>query len=805
MNLLSRAVQRSLAAAACALFLLPAIAAAAPAPVVLEARALVGGRFDTSGWAAISVTLSNDAEPVSGYVAATGTDGEVRRVIELPAGARKQVTLYLRPQPFARQVDVTLHDRDGTKIASAAAAVKVLDATGADVGVVGDGAGNLRPQLAGRGAGLPDPIDLTLADIPERPEPLAGIETIIWAGDSTALDEAQARSIERWVADGGQLVVVGGPDWQSRTAAFAALLPVDDLTAVDGADATPLAAWLGAPAPPAGELTAATGTLRTGAIALDDASSPLLSSTISGAGRVIYLAVDLATPTFRGWDAATTLWSRLLPDDRLGRQFDPGFGGIDESNGQMMQALASIPSLQVPPAELLLAVIVGYIVLIGPVSYLVLRRMDRRELAWVTAPALVIVFSFGSYGIGSAMKGGDIIINRISLARTTSAGTAASVSTYAGIFSPSRDSYDLTIESDALVSSLNTSAFFDANGRPSRPTDYVVEQGDPAHLRGLSVGVFGLQAIKADAVVAYQPALNVEWHLTQTGIAGTITNTSQETVEDVAVVEGSAGRMVGTLNGGESKDFTLSSANFNGQPASDQIYGFNNFGNGQQTEREMRTFARRSVIDMLVGYGKPLPMGMTRTGSDGPFVLGWREQAAAIDVTVDGHQVRTYDQRVEILGGRPGIGSGEVRLGPSQLGTSVLSTNGDAQRQDFGSVVVGNGGEVHFGISLPLEASNLVASKLTLQVGTDPMSVLMDQGQMGGQTPPGYQVSVLDPRSQEWLTLGDLSQQSRFDVPDAELMLGNRHALEVRISASGVDQSFGSVPLFVGATVEGSL
>ena len=48
----------------------------------------------------------------------------------------------------------------------------------------------------------------------------------------------------------------------------------------------------------------------------------------------------------------------------------------------MTTALANLPSLAVPSAELLLAIIVGYILLIGPLSYLVLRRLDRRELAW---------------------------------------------------------------------------------------------------------------------------------------------------------------------------------------------------------------------------------------------------------------------------------------------------------------------------------------------------------------------------------------------------------------------------------------
>ena len=63
----------------------------------------------------------------------------------------------------------------------------------------------------------------------------------------------------------------------------------------------------------------------------------------------------------------------------------------------MSGALSTLPALDVPPAELLLVVIVAYILLIGPISYFVLRRIDRRELAWVTAPILVVVFTACSY------------------------------------------------------------------------------------------------------------------------------------------------------------------------------------------------------------------------------------------------------------------------------------------------------------------------------------------------------------------------------------------------------------------------
>jgi len=823
MNELSRAVQQSLAAFVCALFLLPAagmlvpaatVSAAPASPIGMEVHPLVGGRFESTGWAALSISLANDAEPVSGYVTASGIDGAVRRSVELPAGARKQLNLYLRPQPFVRQVSVDLVATDGRKLATATAPLEVLPASVADVATVGDGGGNLAPQLVARGgAGLPNPIALVTADIPERPEPLAGIEAIVWAADSTTLSDAQRRSMERWVAGGGQLIVLGGPDWQARTAAFTALLPVQSLSAADQVPLADLARWAGA-APPAegAALTAASGALRPGAMGLDADERPLLSVATTGAGRVIYVAVDLATPAFRGWGGAATFWTRLLPDDRASAQFGGGVKGDDQVAGQMVQALSFIPSLEVPPAELLLLMIVGYILLIGPVSYVVLRRMDRRELAWVTAPALVIAFSFGSYGIGSVMKGGDILVNQISVARTTSGGSAASLTTYAGIFSPSRDTYDLTVEADALVSSLNTSAFFDGNGRPNRPANLITEQGDPAHLRGLSVGVFGLQAVSAQAIVPYRPALAVDWRFTDTGIAGTVTNQSSEPITDVAVLQQGSGKLIGDLTPGESTDFTLSIGQFTGQAASEQIYGFANFGGAQMSERDRQVNTRRSVLDMLAGFGGNMPLEMASGLATEPLVVGWRPavsdeataEAGPLDVSVDDHQQRTYRETIEVISGRPDLGPGKVRLGAGLMPSTVLSTTGDVQRQDFGGIIVGNG-EVHFGLALPLEASGLAPSRIRIQVATDPMSILVDQPNMPGQAPPGYRIAIRQAGTDDWIDLGDLNTTSSFEVPDPTLVLGDGGSMEVRVSGSGIDASQGGFPIFVGATVEGSL
>ena len=41
----------------------------------------------------------------------------------------------------------------------------------------------------------------------------------------------------------------------------------------------------------------------------------------------------------------------------------------------------------------LLLLLFGYIALIGPINYLVLRRLDRREWAWITMPILIVGFA----------------------------------------------------------------------------------------------------------------------------------------------------------------------------------------------------------------------------------------------------------------------------------------------------------------------------------------------------------------------------------------------------------------------------
>jgi hypothetical protein len=768
--------------------------------VQLEVHPLVGGRYEVGGWIALSVTLVNQGAPTEGYLVAETDSGTVRRFVDLPAGARKVVPLYVQPEAFQTEITATYAEANGS--VSATGEVRVLEQTSGQVAVVGDSSGEIRPQISASGQGLrPEVLTLGVAELPERPEPLSGLATIVWAGDATSLTTAQRDSLAHWVADGGRLVVIAGPDWQTRTAGLEDLLPVRALASVDGASLSPLGAWVATGEPDLGTATVASGPLTEDARAIvEDADGTIiLSLRPEGAGQVVLLGADPAGDELDAWSAASRLWDRVAPTTEVIDQFFGGAGARIEMQAAMRNALASLPTLAVPPAELLLGVIVAYILLIGPVSYVVLRRWDRRELAWVTAPLLIVTFSACSFGIGRTMKGTDVVLNQVAIVRTTSSG-AAMVETYAGVFSPDRSTYALTVDADALLGALPSDEFGNVGGAP-RAVEATVEQGRPAHLRDLSIASFGFAGMYSSALADVASALQVTWSVRDGEAVGTVTNVSDEPLTDVAWVSTGGGERIGDLEPGASAEFAIDATNLSGTSASDQVYGFGGFDSG--TEEQRRIALRREVINALVGYGGWSGIETVSFGR-GPFVIGWHEGEGPIPVEIDGQTTKRLTSVVEVVAVQPGLGTGRVTIQPAQMSVSVTEIDGDvAGGFEAGSIII-NDGSVTFAIALPLEASGLEATDVEIAIGPDASIVLGGQGDFPGLWPEGFTAEVRDPASGEWRMLGDLSQQSSFTVDDVMSALGPTGIIEVRVTGVS-DANFGQAGVFASAEVSGVL
>lgn len=315
----------------------------------------VGYGDDTAGadWAPVLVTLQ-PPRLVAGTLAveartATGTVREERDV-EVAVGSRSAYR-FLLP---AGAVTVTLHEPDRDP-----ASVRVAPGRGGDtflagvLGTVPSGTPPLRNDalgVTGRWVDVdPEWAELSAAAL----DPLSGL-----VADGRALSELSEqgqRNVAAAVAAGMDLVLVGatpedaGLPW--RTGGPAWELPAADL--------------------------------------VEDASGVAATVLPAGRGRV---ALTGAGPGDGALGQSPALWSALV-EPRIGadpqRQPAPAL--------QQVGGLAGAIEPDVPTLPWLAVFIVAYIVVVGPVNGIVLARFGRRELAWVTVPAVTAVFTLGGW------------------------------------------------------------------------------------------------------------------------------------------------------------------------------------------------------------------------------------------------------------------------------------------------------------------------------------------------------------------------------------------------------------------------
>ncbi len=609
------------------------LAVTPPPGLTMEAQVLLDGHARIGSWMAIDVRLKNDGPPISGELRMTGgAQGRTRfgAVVDLPTQSDKTIHLFAQPPGFGREFEISLVEGAST-IATTTATYAIHQGTDMIVGIVAERPGdvigdldllpnmnNVRPLTAG----------LSIGDLPTRVEAWGALDRLIWQDtDSAQLDQDQLAALRGWVAGGGRLVIVGGTSGPASLSAFPdTLLPYRPTATTDVA-ASSLGALLGEVPLDATDLPALSGELIDGRALVSAGGQTVAAERGYGAGAVTIIGFDPTANWLSGTPVAEGLWRRLIPTRS-------GGAAMVADDSQIIQAAGQLPSLALPPVGGLIALLGAYILLIGPVNYLVLRHFDKREWAWVTMPALIVTFAVVAYGAGSFLRGSDIIVNEAAIVRGAPGTTEGLTQSYIGVFSPTRGSYQLRVPGGALLSSPVTGEFL--GDGTAAALDVI--QGDPSRIRDLAVGFGSLRTIRAESAVTV-PLVQADLRLQEGRLQGTVTNASAETLLAPAVVLGGTVAKLGDLAPGASAtvDVALQPVQM-GQQLSDKIVGPIFFGDPrQQGEGSARQYARHTIIDQLTydpnwGFTGQLP-------ADGAVVLAWSDREL-LPVQIDGQSAR---------------------------------------------------------------------------------------------------------------------------------------------------------------------
>jgi hypothetical protein len=571
-----------------------ALTCSAAGALTMNARLLLQGHARAGSWAAVEVDLQNDGPAIQGELRMDGgsqSNARFAMAVDMPTGSRKTYVLHVQPPAFGRTVKVDLVSGDQV-VDSVSVAYLVHDTTQLVVGVVAERPQALVSQIKlpanpqGAAAGI---IPLTVADLPERAEGWGVLDRLVWQDvDSNQLTSLQLDALRRWLAAGGRLIIVGGSAGIGTLSAFPDdLLPYRPTSTLD-LDPANLTSLLGPLPTGAAELPAMAGTLARGRALATSGDRAVAAELPYGSGRVTLLGFDPTTSWLAESKSIDALWRAALP----ARSSD-GAQLLDDS--QLVQAVYQLPLLALPPTSGLLILIGAYIVIIGPINYVVLRRMDRRELAWITMPVLVLTFTAASFGYGFLLRGTDVVVNEIAIVRGAPDATEATAQVYFGVFSPTRATYQVEVPQGALLASpINGDPF----GQGTTTLDIVQGTGpqQPSLVRNLSVGTSSLRVVRAQLPVA-GPRMRATLTLEDNTLTGTFENASDEKLEGVAIVLGSAVGVLGDVEAHASVPVRLPIRdNPFGAALADQIVGQSSDGS---TEAGVRRSIRYQLINQL--------------------------------------------------------------------------------------------------------------------------------------------------------------------------------------------------------------
>jgi hypothetical protein len=420
-------------------------------------------------WTPITVPLQAgpDEVPRGSYrLVVETTDGEgvpyryTVAVPAIPANSTQRVFAYVRPGRTDATFTIALQQMDGTEVQTVAdlsrdpSKKEVLEPKEILYLTLGSPLHGLQQASKSEAAESGEQADKqseevsrfvsieSVADLPDRWFGYESVDVIVvttshdaFAAQLLDMDQARRVALLDWVQRGGRLVLSVGRNQQS-VAKWLEKMPLVDGTLqgkITRLALPSLQMWCSAdPRHKQGlrniEITRVVpgpnmhGLVYEDPTADDLEARPVLWQSSCGLGRVLLVAFDLDAPPFSTWEGQSAFWKRLQEEiaphaapaspNRPAASFTAG-GELAVDLKRELENFAETPVLSFGWVALF---ILFYIVLVGPLDYLLLKKVFKRlELTWITFPALALLVSGIAYAAASYFKGDNLRINKIDL------------------------------------------------------------------------------------------------------------------------------------------------------------------------------------------------------------------------------------------------------------------------------------------------------------------------------------------------------------------------------------------------------
>jgi hypothetical protein len=564
--------------------------------------------------------------------------------------------------------------------------------------------------------------DLTLADLPGQGALLASLDCLV-VGDVnlTSMDPAQKLALTSWVGNGGLLIITGGVNWQQSIPPLPPeLLPVHvtGLSALSSIAPLDHFAHVGDAGP--GPWPVAQGSLQNSSVVAGSETDPLLAVRRFGAGTVFFYALDPTQEPARSWAGNRFLWPYMLSYANTPLAGASYQQSLSSWGPTPVTALGDLPNLNPPPPVWLILFLLGYGLLLGPLAFVLLRRLDQQAWLLVLLPLTALIGTVATVRLATQHQGSDIAATEVTLLRADPGSPVAMAHTYIGLFSPRPQAIDLHVPSGVLFATMRRtfSQFGNASGAANAQPPLQVSEGMDVFVPALQLAPGTLSTFTVDSQTTIGGG--IVGTLTADGqvLHGQIQNRTGQRITNAAVVVGTAVVPLGTLNANDTRSVSMAVPTGTSTPAGNvdngvaaRLYPPAPVSAGGAED------PRRDILDRVFSANS-FASGGTQGGA---FFVGWLDQTP---LHVDVRQARAATRQLTLLEAQLDLSIDPTTLdtvGSALMSERSLLSVGVTQAQ-AGHYSIATGGS--FGVEYDLPSPDRLAAQT--------MHLLVNGGYSGG-------------------------------------------------------------------------
>ena len=460
------------------------------------------------------------------------------------------------------------------------------------------------------------------------------------------LSQKQQESLLNWVQNGGTLILGAADQVNATGGIFKDYLPLalsQQMTSVSADSLSKLSGGRTFTQP----ISIYGATENKGSIpVLTDNNKILASKKKVDSGEIIQTAFSLGDQPLASMDGYPALVSKLINIQKISQQgmMINGESPLDQVSYDLRNINELFPSFEVSVSYMLIVIIL-YILVIGPILYFILKKIDKREHAWWIIPAISIVLSIALFIFGAKDRIGQPQIQQSAFYKVNEDSSLNGY--YVGSILTNR-SGDFVVNADKNTSAvaLRNSNSFPGTMENLHEVSYIKENANGSTLTLRDLSYWSVQSFAGKSAPQNIGKMDIDITLKNEKLSGTIKNNFPFALKDVTLISGIKEVKLGDIEAnGTLKVDTELKATVLQKPSNFTGYNLNNY----PTKKED---VNPSLIERMKSMSIPLVENDKK-----PVITAWADQAIAgveletsASMSPISYFVQPFDGKVELSG-----------------------------------------------------------------------------------------------------------------------------------------------------------